>query len=57
MCECVCVYVCIYIYIYIYIVDGSLDPIKSAQYVSRAGHTMVVKKKRLLEHCLYNAVS
>ena len=42
-----------------YEVHGSIDPIKSAQYVSRAEYalTMVSKEKKMLQHCLYDAVS
>ena len=43
--------------VYIYEVYGSFGPMQSAQYVSRAEYTMVVKEKRLLQHYLYNAVS
>ena len=43
-------------YVYIYEVYCWIGPIQSAQYMSRAGYTMFVKKKRFLQHCLYNAV-
>ena len=39
------------------LIYGSIGPIQSAQYVSSAEYTMVVKEKRLLQHYLYNAVS
>ena len=50
-------FVCIYIYIIYYQVYGSIGLIQSAQYVSRAEYTMVVKEKRLLQHYLYNATT